>query len=40
MDHYESDGVRSVESLADVRTIDERARTYTGHETRKVQSNV
>jgi len=40
MDHYETDGVRPVESLADVRTIDEWARTYTGHETRKVQSNV
>ena len=40
MDHYETDGVRSVESLADVRTIDEWTRTYTGHETRNVQSNV
>ena len=40
MDGYEADGVRPVESLADVRRIDNWARTYTGHETRKVQSNV
>ena len=40
MDGYEAEGVRPVESLPDVRRIDNWARTYTGHETRKVQSNV
>ena len=40
MDQYERDGIRPVESLADVREIDGWARTYAGHETRKVKSNV
>ena len=40
MDRYEADGVQPVESLADVRRIDAWARTYSGHETRKVQSRV
>jgi 1-deoxy-D-xylulose-5-phosphate reductoisomerase len=40
MDQYEKDGFRPVGSLADVREIDGWARTYTGHETRKVKSNV
>ena len=40
MDRYEDDGAGPVESLADVRRIDDWARTFTGHETRKVQSNV
>ena len=40
MDRYEQDGTRPVESLSDVRGIDDWARTFSGHETRKVQSNV
>jgi 1-deoxy-D-xylulose-5-phosphate reductoisomerase len=40
MDRYEADGPQPVESLEDVRRIDAWARTYSGHETRKVQSNV
>jgi 1-deoxy-D-xylulose-5-phosphate reductoisomerase len=40
MSRYEQDGVRPVESLSDVREIDRWARSFTGHETRKVKSNV
>jgi 1-deoxy-D-xylulose-5-phosphate reductoisomerase len=40
MDRYERDGFRPVESLADVRRIDDWARTFAGHESRRVQSNV
>ena len=40
MDRYERDGVRPVESLADVRAIDAWARTFSGQETRNVQSKV
>jgi len=40
MDRYEANGPQPVESLEDVRRIDAWARTYSGHETRKVQSSV
>ncbi len=40
MDQYEREGSRPVEALADVRAIDRWARKFTGHETRKVKSNV
>ena len=40
MDRFEREGVRAVDTLADVREIDGWARTFAGHETRKVKSNV
>jgi 1-deoxy-D-xylulose-5-phosphate reductoisomerase len=40
MDRYEGESTGAVESLADVRRIDDWARSFTGHETRRVQSNV
>ncbi len=40
MDRYEAGETRPVLTLSDVRSIDGWAREFTGHETRKVQSNV
>jgi 1-deoxy-D-xylulose-5-phosphate reductoisomerase len=40
MDAYESEGVRPVGNLGDVRAIDSWARDYTEREARKVKSNV
>ena len=40
MDAYESEGLRPVDSLGDVRAIDGWARAYTERATRKVKSNV
>jgi 1-deoxy-D-xylulose-5-phosphate reductoisomerase len=40
LDEYERGGAQPVEDIADVRRIDEWARKFTGHKTRKVKSNV